>query len=621
MPSTSRPLSSSAIARSVAAAVAALLVAVGLSGPARASSEPSDPATDQVVESTAAPTDPVTAPGGDPTGDPTESADPTEPTEPTDPAEPTEPTSPAEPTEDPVEETVPEEVAPEPEAAVTDDVSQDEPQQMSVMSAKTVTSPLPPGSYRMTSPQGPRCAPTINASLAHMGQDMAAPYGTPIYAIAAGTVRWARSEPTAGQWIVIEHLINGRIVTSSYSHSRNATEFVQAGDRVRVGQRIGSVASTGVSTGNHLHLEIWEGKYGTSGGGRVVNPDTWLATRGVSLRDGATSVYLPKPPTSCTYWSTSTMRLYSTSSGSTVVTTVFAGTVLKTPGAGVKRDGRIRVTLPDGTRAWAPAAQVSPKRVAAAARTPGVLNRDFTGDGFADVLAIDASGALRMYVSNGAGGWRSSSVMGRGWTGSRIIAANDATGDGKADIFSIDRAGRLYVHAGRGDGTFRARVLVGNSGWARLVHVFSPGDLNGDRKPDLVAVDAAGRMWLYSGDGRGGHRSGRTQIGAGWQNFRQVVAGGDINRDGRPDVLAVDSRGRMYAYFSNRSGRFTTREHVGSGWTNLRVTPLGRFDSDTVDDYVAIASDGALRFYRGSAKAWVYSAKELGRGWTRMQLA
>lgn len=597
-------------ARAAAAAFVGVLITAGMSAPSDAT--PSEPPTQEQVTEEATP-EPSPTPSSTPTTDPAP-----EPT--TEPAP--EPTEPAEQGEEPTEPgaVVVDEALPTDRTEVT--TTQVGPQSLTVMAAPVLALPLPSGVYRMTSPQGPRCAPTINASLAHMGQDMAAPLGTPIYAIAAGVVKTAKPNVAAGQWIVIEHVIDGKIITSSYSHSRNATEFVRAGDRVVAGQRIATVASTGVSTGPHLHLEIWQGRYGEASGGSVLNPDTWLVARGISLRDGAISVSVSKTPTSCSYWALGTTALRTTpSSTAQLVTTVRSGTVLTTPGAGVKTNSFIQVTTPSGTQGWAPASQVSPRPVVAAPVPRHVLHHDYTGDTFSDVLAVDATGALRLYQGNGSGGWSSSRKVGSGWKTFRILAANDANGDGRADIFGIDASGRLHLYPGRGNGSFGARLSFG-SGWSAMTHVFSPGDFDGDGRSDLVAIDAGGRMWLYKGNGKGGFQSGRTQIGHGWGVFTQVLAGGDVNRDGRPDILGVDRSGRMFAYLGNGSGRFAgARVQVGTGWSGLRVYSVGGFDADSLDDYLTIAPNGAMFLYRGNAKAWVKSQQQIGHGWSSMRLA
>jgi len=85
----------------------------------------------------------------------------------------------------------------------------------------------------------------------HLGEDIAAPTGTPIRATNDGVVVLAGLYPIKGGLTIVDH---GAGVTSRYYH-QSAT-FVEAGDVVRRGQTIGEVGSTGLSTGPHLHWEM-----------------------------------------------------------------------------------------------------------------------------------------------------------------------------------------------------------------------------------------------------------------------------------------------------------------------------------------------------------------------------
>lgn len=121
--------------------------------------------------------------------------------------------------------------------------------------------PLPPGSYN----QGR----TIGGG--HNGVDMLAPAMTPIYAAAAGTVRAsAESIGGYGVCIILDSVVGGQPVKTTYGHMTYGTRQVQAGQRVEAGQLIGFVGSTGRSTANHLHFEVW-----VNGG--LVEPYSWLA--------------------------------------------------------------------------------------------------------------------------------------------------------------------------------------------------------------------------------------------------------------------------------------------------------------------------------------------------------
>ena len=117
-----------------------------------------------------------------------------------------------------------------------------------------------PVAGRMTSGFGMRRHPILGYARMHAGLDFAAGYGAPIYATSDGLVRYAGRHGGHGNYVRLEH---GGGIGTGYAHmSRMA---VSPGMRVRRGQVIGYVGSTGLSTGPHLHYELYRG-------GRAVNP-------------------------------------------------------------------------------------------------------------------------------------------------------------------------------------------------------------------------------------------------------------------------------------------------------------------------------------------------------------
>ncbi|WP_343802819.1 M23 family metallopeptidase [Paenochrobactrum glaciei] len=111
--------------------------------------------------------------------------------------------------------------------------------------------PVPNGVFR--SPFGMRRHPILGYSRMHTGVDWAAPRGTPIIASGNGVVEKAGWSNGYGNQTLIRHA-NGYV--SSYSHQNAIANGVTAGARVRQGQVIGYVGSTGLSTGPHLHYEL-----------------------------------------------------------------------------------------------------------------------------------------------------------------------------------------------------------------------------------------------------------------------------------------------------------------------------------------------------------------------------
>ena len=100
---------------------------------------------------------------------------------------------------------------------------------------------------------GKRKHPILGYTRLHAGVDFAAPTGTPIYAAGDGTVEVAHTNGGYGKYIRIRH--NGTYSTA-YAHLNGYARGVRQGKRVRQGQVIGYVGSTGRSTGPHLHYEI-----------------------------------------------------------------------------------------------------------------------------------------------------------------------------------------------------------------------------------------------------------------------------------------------------------------------------------------------------------------------------
>lgn len=109
------------------------------------------------------------------------------------------------------------------------------------------------GGGRLTSAMGTRIDPFNGGNADHEGTDFAAPRGTPIYAAADGVVDMAQWFSSYGRYVQIKHL-NG--YQTAYAHMNAIADGITPGVRVRQGQVIGYVGSTGRSTGNHLHFEL-----------------------------------------------------------------------------------------------------------------------------------------------------------------------------------------------------------------------------------------------------------------------------------------------------------------------------------------------------------------------------
>lgn len=115
---------------------------------------------------------------------------------------------------------------------------------------------------RLSSHFGKRKHPVLGYTRMHKGTDFAAPRGTPIYAGGSGVIAKAGPNGTFGNYVRIRH---SNTWSTAYAHMHKFGKGIRPGVRVRQGQVIGYVGTTGRSTGNHLHYEVLKN-------GKQVNP-------------------------------------------------------------------------------------------------------------------------------------------------------------------------------------------------------------------------------------------------------------------------------------------------------------------------------------------------------------
>ena len=128
---------------------------------------------------------------------------------------------------------------------------------------------------RLSSSYGMRKHPILGFNKMHMGTDFAAPMGTPIMASGSGTITRAKWCGGGGNCIKIKH---NSTYETIYAHMKSFAQGMKVGKKVRQGQIIGYVGSTGMSTGPHLHYEVIVN-------GKKVNSQTLKLPSGKTLKD------------------------------------------------------------------------------------------------------------------------------------------------------------------------------------------------------------------------------------------------------------------------------------------------------------------------------------------------
>ncbi len=141
--------------------------------------------------------------------------------------------------------------------------------------------PLEEGTYSQSSTFSWRVSPITGQVLMHEGVDWSAASGSPIHVAAAGVVTDVGYNERSGNFVVVEHVIDGEVFTTHYYHQLDGSIKVSKGDEVVAGQAIGAVGNTGWSTGPHLHFEV------RNSAENAVEPVNFLKNRGaVYLGEG-----------------------------------------------------------------------------------------------------------------------------------------------------------------------------------------------------------------------------------------------------------------------------------------------------------------------------------------------
>ncbi len=123
-------------------------------------------------------------------------------------------------------------------------------------SSKKLLMRTPIDGARISSRYGMRRHPVLGYSKMHKGMDFAAARGTPIMAAGNGTVEYAARMGSYGNYVKIKHASGYK---TAYAHMKGFANGIRKGARVRQGQIIGYVGTTGRSTGPHLHYEVLQG--------------------------------------------------------------------------------------------------------------------------------------------------------------------------------------------------------------------------------------------------------------------------------------------------------------------------------------------------------------------------
>ncbi|MFF1632896.1 GH25 family lysozyme [Leifsonia sp. NPDC058248] len=337
--------------------------------------------------------------------------------------------------------------------------------------------------------------------------------------------------------------------------------------------------------------------------------DWWTRCTGNTASFGANPLFIARYPSSISSgagtlpagWSRYTMWQYADAG-------IFPGDQDVFNGTQAQLTAYARGTVTGGT-------PVPPVPVVTPLKVPVVGVGDLNRDGRPDLIGRKPDGTLWFYggsapsTAGATPGYTPGIQIGSGWNiFDTILGPGDINGDGNPDLVARRPDGSLWryasTNAASSSPTFAGGAQIG-SGWNVFTDVFSAGDLNGDGKTDLIGRTPAGVLFLYAGTGSGRFASG-IQISTGWNVFQQVLSVGDLNGDKRPDLVGLRSDGSI-SYYANAH---TT---AASGWfvpgrvlsvsgvaATSTLASAGDLNGDTVPDLVSRSADGVLTFIAGS---------------------
>jgi hypothetical protein len=191
---------------------------------------------------------------------------------------------------------------------------------------------------------------------------------------------------------------------------------------------------------------------------------------------------------------------------------------------------------------------------------------DVTGDRRTDLVARGPDGTLQLYAGRGDGGLSSPRQIGSGWSGFTALATpGDMNLDGRPDLLGRDAAGKLQLYRFTTTGALTKVKQVG-TGWSGMAWIIGMGDLNGDGRGDVVGVNKSdGCLYAYNTTTTAGLSGGR-KVGCGWSGMNWLTSPGDLNGDRRGDLVARRADGALFMYPGRAGGGTGGAQQVGSGW-------------------------------------------------------
>lgn len=186
-------------------------------------------------------------------------------------------------------------------------------------------------------------------------------------------------------------------------------------------------------------------------------------------------------------------------------------------------------------------------------------------------------------------------------------AVRDYTCDGRPDLLAQDSHGTLWIYPGNGDGGFKPRIKSG-TGW----HFTNIINAHVGAYGGVYARDKSGTLWIYPSNGHGGWLKPK-RVGGGWNQMTSI-----IDETGHFALLAIDHSGTLWRYpykvsIGHDMPRWLPRQRVGTGWAGRMLVDM-KIGTEYPDFY-ARDTHGTLWPYSDNGKTIRRGVHSFGSGW------